>query len=207
MDWGENIMKSHWLRPVIPSGAWAPLRGGMEIPRRSIACALTLVLAFCGIQVAAAADLPAATPVYKAAPAGTPYDWTGFYAGGNIGYCWGSADAADTVNGVGFTFLGFFPVSFSHAIPRVSMASSAADKSAITGKFRRVGSMASKRIGRRRARKPARAIAIRMSLLVRRRSARRMKPKSHGSAPCAAALVMPGIVCLSTGPADLLMAG
>jgi outer membrane immunogenic protein len=108
-------MKSHWLKAAFQSGAWAPLRGGMETARRSIVYGITLALAFCNIQVAAAADLPAATPVYKAAPAGTPYDWTGFYAGGNIGYGWGSADAADTVNSLGFDFTGFFPVSFSHA--------------------------------------------------------------------------------------------
>jgi outer membrane immunogenic protein len=102
MDWGENIMKSHWLRPVVPSAAWAPLRGGMEMARRSIACGLTLVLAFCGIQLAAAADLPAATPVYKAAPSVAPYNWTGFYIGGNLGYSWGRADTGTDITG----FLG-----------------------------------------------------------------------------------------------------
>ena len=39
-----------------------------------------------------AADVPARTPVYKAAPAmASVYNWTGFYAGGNIGYSWGRA--------------------------------------------------------------------------------------------------------------------
>ena len=82
---------------------------------RSKVCGLTLALAFCSIHLAAAADLPAAAPVYKAAPASVPYDWTGFYVGGNIGYGWGSADAAETVNSVIITFAGSSPVSFSHA--------------------------------------------------------------------------------------------
>ena len=110
-----RTVSTFWLKVAVQSGAWAPLRGGMETARRSIVYGITLALAFCSIQAAAAADLPAATPVYKAAPAGTPYDWTGFYAGGNIGYGWGSAHAADTVNSLGFDFTGFFPVSFSHA--------------------------------------------------------------------------------------------
>src|SRR5579872_4098516 len=44
-----------------------------------------------------AADLdPAApvykAPVYKAAVMPGPYNWTGFYVGGNVGYGWGKAD-------------------------------------------------------------------------------------------------------------------
>ena len=35
---------------------------------------------------AMAADMPAKAPL---APAVSPYSWTGFYAGGNIGYSWG----------------------------------------------------------------------------------------------------------------------
>jgi len=38
--------------------------------------------------IAAAADMPVKAPVYKA-PAMAPYNWTGWYAGGNIGYSWG----------------------------------------------------------------------------------------------------------------------
>lgn len=81
---------------------------------RSKVCGLTLALIFCSIQLAAAADLPAAAPAYKAAPAGVPYDWTGFYIGGNIGYGLGRANATETVSGRGF-ITGFFPVSFPHA--------------------------------------------------------------------------------------------
>src|SRR5579859_3812445 len=44
-----------------------------------------------------AADLePAASvymaPVYKASVMSGPYNWTGFYVGGNVGYGWGRAD-------------------------------------------------------------------------------------------------------------------
>jgi outer membrane immunogenic protein len=39
--------------------------------------------------VAAAADLPRSTPLYSSpAPAGV-YNWSGFYAGANLGYQWG----------------------------------------------------------------------------------------------------------------------
>ena len=66
-----------------------------------IAGALTLAAA----QAATAADLgarnwPPAEPVYKAAPAMRAiYSWTGFYAGGNVGYSWGKAKTDVTVPG------------------------------------------------------------------------------------------------------------
>jgi outer membrane immunogenic protein len=44
---------------------------------------------------ASAADMPVKAPVYKAQPAAA-YNWTGWYAGGNLGYAWGGA----TVNGI-----------------------------------------------------------------------------------------------------------
>jgi outer membrane immunogenic protein len=54
-----------------------------------------------GVASAAAADLPARTytkaPVYD-----PPYDWTGFYVGGNLGYSWGrSHDTSTLTNGAG----------------------------------------------------------------------------------------------------------
>jgi outer membrane immunogenic protein len=50
--------------------------------------------ALCVIPFAAgAADLPVRPPVYKAPAVVAPvYNWTGFYAGGNIGYSWGRSD-------------------------------------------------------------------------------------------------------------------
>src|SRR5581483_5530643 len=44
---------------------------------------------------ALAADLPAKGPVYTKAPAYVepPYDWTGFYAGVNVGYSWGNSSS------------------------------------------------------------------------------------------------------------------
>ena len=65
--------------------------------RGSIGRWATLAAVLYNIQVAAAADLPAAAPVYKASPPVAAYDWTGFYVGGNIGYGWGRANATDTV--------------------------------------------------------------------------------------------------------------
>ena len=40
-------------------------------------------------QVALAADMPLKAPVTKAPIAAPPYDWSGFYVGGHIGYLWG----------------------------------------------------------------------------------------------------------------------
>ena len=62
-------------------------------------------------QTAWAADMPARAPVYKAMPAAVaPYSWTGWYAGGNIGYSWGRAksniglpEAEIDFEGPGFT--------------------------------------------------------------------------------------------------------
>jgi outer membrane immunogenic protein len=43
-------------------------------------------------QIASAADIPVKAPVYKA-PIIAPYNWTGFYVGGNVGYSWGHTDS------------------------------------------------------------------------------------------------------------------
>ncbi|HEY6859364.1 MAG TPA: outer membrane protein [Pseudolabrys sp.] len=43
-------------------------------------------------QIASAADLPVKAPRY-APPLPPPYNWTGFYVGGNIGYSWGHTDS------------------------------------------------------------------------------------------------------------------
>src|SRR5262252_3522223 len=72
-------------------------------------------LAVAGLTVgftaaASAADLgrPAPAPVYTKAPlAAAPFSWTGFYAGVNAGYGWGTADADYTSPGPPN---GFIPV-------------------------------------------------------------------------------------------------
>ena|SRR6185437_1533573 len=59
---------------------------------RRLAIALLASTALVGS--AAAADIRAARPVYKApmlAPVSV-YNWTGFYIGGNVGYSWGQQD-------------------------------------------------------------------------------------------------------------------
>jgi opacity protein-like surface antigen len=40
-------------------------------------------------QVALAADMPLKAPIAKAPIAAPPYDWSGLYVGGHIGYLWG----------------------------------------------------------------------------------------------------------------------
>ena len=69
-----------------------------------------LASALSGLPFAAsAADLPVKAPVYKA-PVEAVYNWTGWYAGGNIGYSWGNGDSNYT--DPGFASAGL-PTSFS----------------------------------------------------------------------------------------------
>ncbi|MGD9920495.1 MAG: outer membrane protein [Pseudorhodoplanes sp.] len=74
---------------------------------RKIAIALLSTTALFGIsaQPASAADI--ARPVYKAPPPVVAmYNWTGFYAGGNIGWGWSSGDGDIIINGAAGTFSG-----------------------------------------------------------------------------------------------------
>lgn len=71
--------------------AWPLLRRqGLEM-QKTIQMGLAILFA-CSVTGAAAADLPLMPT--KAAPP-VPYDWTGFYIGGNAGYSWGRADTSD----------------------------------------------------------------------------------------------------------------
>jgi outer membrane immunogenic protein len=75
----------------------------MTISKRiSALSAAALIIGLC--TGARAADLPAAMrPVYKApAMVPAPYNWTGFYIGGNAGYGWGHA-SADLTGPTGIT--------------------------------------------------------------------------------------------------------
>jgi outer membrane immunogenic protein len=72
---------------------------------RRLAIALLASTALVG--AAAAADVQAARPVYKA-PVFVPvpvYNWTGFYVGGNLGYSWGRQDNSISGTGIGSTNL------------------------------------------------------------------------------------------------------
>jgi len=63
-------------------------------------------MAFVTVGSAYAADMPVKAPIMKAAPA--PYDpWTGFYAGGNVGYGWGDWDSSNPVPGNTLAAAGF----------------------------------------------------------------------------------------------------
>jgi opacity protein-like surface antigen len=58
-------------------------------------------------QIATAADMPVKAPVYKA-PVIAPYNWTGLYIGGNVGYSWGKANTDfNASNGGSLTIPGF----------------------------------------------------------------------------------------------------
>lgn len=71
--------------------------------------AIVLASAICGFGAGQgrAADLPAKAP---AAAAAVVYTWSGFYAGGNVGYGWGKA-----ANDVSFSQLGAIPPGFAIA--------------------------------------------------------------------------------------------
>jgi outer membrane immunogenic protein len=91
---GKNINKG----PNARNGTAAANRAG-----RAVASALALC--FGATSAALAADLPAPAqpPIYKAAP--VPYNWTGFYVGGNLGAGWsalGNSNFSDTL-GSAFT--------------------------------------------------------------------------------------------------------
>jgi outer membrane immunogenic protein len=59
---------------------------------------IAAVSAIAVTQVASAADIPVKAPVTKAPIAAPPYDWTGVYVGGYLGYLWGRTRVED--NGV-----------------------------------------------------------------------------------------------------------
>lgn len=67
---------------------------------RSLVLAVSLAVAgFVSAQVAHAADMPRAAPIYKAQPVAQTYDWTGFYLGINGGYAWGRSSWSDPTVG------------------------------------------------------------------------------------------------------------
>ena len=59
--------------------------------RRSVVSALALAASIGFVSSASAADLPAKAPMVKALVV-APYNWGGWYVGGNVGYGWGKGD-------------------------------------------------------------------------------------------------------------------
>jgi len=48
-------------------------------------------------QAAYAADMPVKAPVHSAPAAAMPYNWTGFYVGGNVGASWANSDVTSNL--------------------------------------------------------------------------------------------------------------
>lgn len=75
---------------------------------RSVSMCAALVVVSGSAAFAADLELPAPAPVsrapvYKAPVVSGPYNWTGFYVGGNVGYGWGKADGSvNYASGVAF---------------------------------------------------------------------------------------------------------
>jgi outer membrane immunogenic protein len=59
---------------------------------------LAATLAFSGTHAVSAADMPAKAPVLNAPVAAAPYDWTGFYVGGNVGGAWANSDVTSALD-------------------------------------------------------------------------------------------------------------
>jgi hypothetical protein len=71
-----------------------------------------------GYGIANAADLPVKAPP-PAAPVYMPYNWNGFYIGGNVGGAWVKGSINDDVAGLHFsTSRNRFIVSGASASPR-----------------------------------------------------------------------------------------
>ena len=134
-----------------PAGSGPDTSGA---PMKKIVSAGIGLLALTG--AAAAADLPAKAPVYKAPPVIVdPWSWTGVYIGLNAGYSWGRSDTDVDY----FTSNAAFP-SLRRPVPSpmpssISTARSAAARSAPTGRAE-FGSSAPRPISSGRARRAAR---------------------------------------------------
>src|ERR1700733_895094 len=72
--------------PVLLSCGWLP-NGGNFADSRKAAMKKLLIATFAVLADGAAVDLA------RAAPVATPWSWTGFYVGGNVGYSWGNWDS------------------------------------------------------------------------------------------------------------------
>jgi outer membrane immunogenic protein len=79
------------------------------------------VVAMCGTNVAAAADLGRPPPPVKAPPfVPPPFTWTGFYLGGNLGFAWAQHTVTDSIYGLTFDtgrkdlFIGGGQVGFNY---------------------------------------------------------------------------------------------
>jgi outer membrane immunogenic protein len=81
---------------------------------RKLFVATIALVAFGAGGSALAADMPVKAPVYKAPPAAI-YDWSGFYAGGNIGYSWGRAATDTNISGYTLPDIAIPGAAFSDA--------------------------------------------------------------------------------------------
>jgi outer membrane immunogenic protein len=79
--------------------------------------ALAAVAVFGFASVASAADMPVKAPVYRA-PVYVPYNWTGFYIGGNIGGGWSNTNLTNTVSDGAIAWPDLAPgqgISYNHS--------------------------------------------------------------------------------------------
>ncbi len=79
--------------------------------RKIILVLLMVIISVASAQGASAADLPVKAPIAPVAPAA--YNWTGFYAGLNLGGAWGRSDASTTL---AYSPFGWFNITSPPAV-------------------------------------------------------------------------------------------
>jgi outer membrane immunogenic protein len=77
--------------------------------------AATAIVGLGGIEMSSAADL--ALPGKAPPPVATPWSWTGFYIGGNVGAGWGTTETTANVGAAVAPFIAPIPATLAFSVP------------------------------------------------------------------------------------------
>lgn len=88
---------------------------------RRFASIILAAVGFASLQPALAADIAARAPLYKAPAVPVAYNWSGFYAGVNVGYGWGDGAIDLVPHNPAFT-AGVLDVALANGIVPASLA-------------------------------------------------------------------------------------
>ncbi|MBR0828974.1 porin family protein [Bradyrhizobium manausense] len=86
-----------------------------------VASIVLAAVGFASLQPALAADIAGRAPLYKAPPASVAYDWSGFYAGVNLGYGWGDSAIDLAPHNPAFT-AGVLDIALANGVVPASLA-------------------------------------------------------------------------------------